>query len=79
MVALYNRLKGFNKKRKGDFKTLRNYIVEQTIELVNISGKMVKKPVTPAYYGIGHQPTREETEEQIKENINKAKNIVWKV
>ena len=78
--ALYNKLEGFLNQKRDELESLRVVMMEQTMHLVNISGKMVKEPVTLANFGIKvKKPDPKLTEAQRQYHIKKANEIKWVV
>ena len=79
IIVLFIAFKGWNKQRHDEIISLRSLVVEQTVELINISGKMVKNAVSMRDFGVDIGPNKELTPEQIKEKIKTANSIQWKV
>lgn len=79
LLVLFIAFSGWLKQKKTDVESLRILIVEQTVRLMNVSGKMVKKEITMKDFGINIGGRPKLTKAQKAEKVAKARAIVWKV
>lgn len=80
-VALFDRLRGFQKQWRENLELQRAFIVEQTCHMINMSGKVNKgRNVTPRDFGVKTgRPVRPADPEELKKKIARARSIEWRV
>ncbi len=81
LAPLFEKLAGWRAQQRDEAERLRTLIVEQTCHLMNVSGKELKRRVTPRDFGIDLAPARSQalSEEERQKKIKQARSIEWRV
>lgn len=77
MIDLFTAWEGHLQQKRDDVDALRVLVCEQTMNLMNISGKVLKQNLEMADFGYGDK--KQMTEEEFQRKVNHANTIDWKV